>query len=73
MPTSLLPAQTGITGGASGRPKVIGHLLGVGGVTRHARQVRADRKRESHAMIAYDEGSAPVAELPASVVYGKRK
>lgn len=71
MPSSMIPPQTAIAGGGSGRPHVISHLLGVGGMTRHAREARAQRQREAHASIAYDAPGQPVTELPASAVYGK--
>jgi hypothetical protein len=50
---------------------VISHLFGVGGITRHAREARADRQKQQHASIAYDPPSQPVTELPASMVYGQ--
>jgi hypothetical protein len=55
------------------RPHVIGHLFGVTGFGRERREARARREEESHASIAYEEKSEPVTELPASVVYGKKK
>jgi hypothetical protein len=71
MPSSMVPAQTAIDGESSNRPHVISHLLGVGGITRHAREAREQRRREAHASIAYDAPGQPVTELPASAVYGR--
>jgi hypothetical protein len=71
MPSSMIPAQTALAGPSAGRPHVISHLFGIGGITRHAREERADRKREAHASISYDPPAQPVTEVPASVVYGK--
>jgi len=71
MPSSMIPAQTALDGAANDRPHVISHLFGVGGISRHRREARDDRRREQHASIAYDPPAQPVTELPASVVYGK--
>jgi hypothetical protein len=70
-PSSMIPPQTAIDNASTGRPHVISHLLGIGGATRHYLQAREDRQREQHASIAYDPPSQPVAELPASMVYGR--
>ncbi len=71
LPSSMIPAQTALADSPSGRPHVISHLLGFGGISRHIREKREDKQREAHASIAYDTPAKPVQDLPASVVYGK--
>ena len=70
-PSSMIPAQTALAGPQSGRPHVISHLFGFGGISRHAREQREDREREAHASISYNPPAQPVNEVPASMVYGK--
>ncbi|WP_165219921.1 hypothetical protein [Aquisphaera insulae] len=75
--TSSIPAaQTGIDGASTGRPHVIGHLIGVSGL-RHdiqaRRAARGDKAREAHAAITYDPAGQSVSDLPAEMVYGKGK
>ena len=71
MPSSMIPAQTALASPSGGRPHVISHLFGFGGISRHVREEREDRKREAHASISYDPPAQPVTELPAAMVYGK--
>jgi hypothetical protein len=66
------PTPMGDTGPT--RPHVLGHLFGVSDLARERRErrgLKAQKLRDQHAAIAYDEKSQPVTELPASVVYGK--
>jgi hypothetical protein len=67
----MIPAQTALAGPSAGRPHIISHLLGYGGLARHHREVREDKQREAHAAISYNPPNQQVNELPASVVYGK--
>ena len=54
-------------------PHILGHLFGWSGIGNEKADERAQRKAETHAMITYDEnGNAPVTELPASAVFGKK-
>lgn len=76
MPTSAAipaaPTPMGDTGPT--RPHVLGHLLGISDLARERRErrgLKAQKLRDQHAAIAYDEKSQPVTELPASMVYGK--
>jgi hypothetical protein len=71
MPSSMIPAPTGLTNPSGGRPHVISHLLGVGEISREYRHNRDSKSRARHAAISYDPPSQNVNELPASVVYGK--
>lgn len=71
LPTSTIPAQTALAGASGGRPHVLSHMLGIGGMSRHRKEARADRKREAHAAISYDPPAQNVSELPASMVYGR--
>jgi hypothetical protein len=71
LPSSMFPAQTALDGESSNRPHVISHLLGVGGISRHVREAREQRRREAHASIAYDSPNQPVTSLPASAVYDR--
>jgi hypothetical protein len=71
MPSSMIPAQTALAGPTGDRPHVISHLFGFGGIRRHAREEREDKKREAHAAISYDPPAQPVTALPAAMVYGK--
>ena len=43
MPSSMIPAQTALDSAPTGRPHVISHLFGFGGISRHAREAREDR------------------------------
>lgn len=56
----------------SNRPHIIEHALGLSAIGRHAREERERRSRERHAATAYDQKEPDVAELPASMVYGRR-
>jgi hypothetical protein len=46
-------------------------MLGIGGLSRGVRSAMAEKRRDSHAAIAYDDPARAVTELPASAVYGK--
>ena len=52
MPSSMIPAPTGLTNPSGGRPHVISHLLGVGTMSREYRQNRDSKSRERHAAIS---------------------
>jgi hypothetical protein len=52
------------------RPHLIRNVLRLPDFGEHRRE-RAEKAREKHAAIAYDQAGAPVTELPASMVYGK--
>ena len=55
------------------KPHILGHLFGWSGIGAERAEERARRKSETHAMISYEEGApAPVEELPASMVFGKK-
>jgi hypothetical protein len=55
------------------RPHILGHLFGWSGLGAEKAEAKAWKKAETHAMITYDEnGTAPVDELPASTVFGKK-
>jgi hypothetical protein len=69
----MIPAQTALSNPSAGRPHIISHLFGFGGLARHHREVRQDKAREAHAAIAYSRPNEQVNELPASVVYDKRR
>jgi hypothetical protein len=71
MPSSMIPAQTALSGPTAGRPHIISHLFGFGGISRHNREVREDKAREAHASISYSKPNEQVNEVPASLVYGK--
>jgi hypothetical protein len=71
MPTSMIPPQTALGGPTGSRPRIISHLLGLPDLRRLRRDADAYKSREPHAAISYGDGSAPVTELPASMVYGK--
>jgi len=71
MPTSMIPPQTALGGPTGGRPRIISHLLGLPDLRRLRRDSDAQKGREAHASISYQENSGPVSELPASMVYGK--
>jgi hypothetical protein len=71
VPTGLPPGQVALANPEHNRPHVISHLFGIpkfGQVWRD----RADKERQKHAAIAYDQPNQTVTELPASVVYGKK-
>lgn len=70
-PTSIPPAQTAIGGATSSRPRVISHLLGLPDLRRLRKDRQAYLAREGHASIPYGDQSAPVTDLPASMVYDK--
>lgn len=69
-PTSIPPAQTAIGGATSSRPRIISHLLGLPDLRRLRKDRQAYLAREGHASIPYGDQSAPVTDLPASMVYG---
>lgn len=55
------------------RPHILGHLFGWSGMGRENAEARAQKKSEAHAMISYEaNGTTPVEELPASMVFGKK-
>jgi hypothetical protein len=58
-------------------PHILGHLFGWSGLGAEKKEEKAWKKAEAHASIAYDENgnsnSAPVTELPASTVFGKKR
>jgi hypothetical protein len=57
-------------------PHILGHLFGWSGLGSEKKEAKAWKKAEAHASIAYDENgnsnAAPVEELPASTVFGKK-
>jgi hypothetical protein len=57
-------------------PHIIGHLFGWSGLGAEKKEEKAWKKAEAHASIAYDQNgnsnNAPVEELPASTVFGKK-
>ena len=56
------------------RPHILGHLFGWSGLGSERADEKARRKAEAHAMISYDKDAAgPVEELPASMVFGKKR
>lgn len=69
MPSSIPPPQNALASPDHPRPHIIRHLLGIPNFGEHRRQ-RDERARDKHAAIAYDQPSAQVTELPASMVYG---
>jgi hypothetical protein len=70
MPSSVPPPQDAIPGPAFSRPHLIRNVLHLPEFGERRRE-RAEKAREKHAAIAYDQAPAPVTELPASMVYGK--
>jgi len=70
MPTSM--ASDPITPGPSRRPHVLSHLFGVSAIGRDWSERRERAKEEKHAMIPYGPQAAPVTDVPASLVYGRR-
>ena len=67
------PYQKQDKSGGFPHPHIIGHLLGWSGIGSERADERARRKAEAHAMTTYDSaGNAPVDELPASMVFGKK-
>ena len=57
-------------------PHILGHLFGWSGIGAERAEEKARRKAEAHAMISYDangNSSTSVEDLPASVVYGKKR
>jgi len=70
-PTSIPPAQTAVGGTTGARPRIISHLFGLPDLRRLRKDRQAYELREGHASIPYGDPSAPVNELPASMVYGK--
>jgi hypothetical protein len=72
LPSSMIPAQTGLDGASTGRPHVLTHMVGIGGMARHLREAREDRRREAHASISYNPPAQPVNELPANLVYDRK-
>jgi hypothetical protein len=71
LPSSMIPPQTALDNSSTGRPHVISHLLGIGGISRHIQETREEKRREAHASISYDPPAQSVNELPSSMVYGK--
>ena len=54
-------------------PHIIRHLLFFSDRSERS-EARAIKKAQTHAMISYDEnGNAPVDELPAAMVFGKKR
>jgi hypothetical protein len=72
MPSSMIPAQTPLSGASNRRPHILGHLFGITELGHHRRDAREEQARESHAAISYSPPNEQVNELPASMVYGKR-
>jgi hypothetical protein len=70
-PSSMIPPQTALDTETTSRPHILSHLFGFGEITRHIREGREDKARQTHASISYDPSAKPVNELPASAVYGK--
>ena len=56
-------------------PHILGHIFGWSGLGAERAEERARKKAEAHAMIPYENGAeaAPVNDLPASMVYGKKR
>jgi hypothetical protein len=73
LPTSTIPAQTALEGSRSGRPHVISHLFGLPRLHRPLHEKHLEQMRAQHASISYDPPAQPVSELPASMVYEKRR
>jgi hypothetical protein len=73
-PTGAIPpAQVAVANPEhTSRAKVIAHVLGVPKFGQRHRD-RAEKERQKHAAIAYDQPGASVTELPASMVYGQAK
>jgi hypothetical protein len=69
--SSLPPAQVAMASQRHDRPHVVSHLFGVPILGTHRRE-REEKRRVQHAAVAYGESNQKVAELPASMVYGRR-
>jgi hypothetical protein len=70
---AIPPAQVAVANPEhTSRAKVIAHVLGVPKFGQRHRD-RAEKERQKHAAIAYDQPGASVTELPASMVYGQAK
>jgi hypothetical protein len=72
VPASLPPAQVALARPGHDRPHVIAHLFGIPKFGQ-VRREWADKERQKHASIAYDQPEQAVTSLPASVVYGKNR
>ena len=67
------PYQVKDKSGGFPHPHILGHLFGWSGIGAERADEKARRKAEAHAMVTYDSsGTAPVDELPASMVFGKK-
>jgi hypothetical protein len=64
-------SQNAIAPPPANKPHVISHMLGLSGIGRERAEARERKKREKHASIVYGTPAQPVAELPASMVYGR--
>ena len=72
MPTSV--ASDPVAPMVHNRPHVLSHLLGVSAWGRDRADAKERKKEEQHAMIPYGpQGQPTVTEVPASLVYGKRR
>jgi hypothetical protein len=72
VPANLPPGQVALASPEHNRPHVVSHLLGLP-IAGTRRRERAEKEREKHAAIAYDQPKQQVTELPASMVYGNKK
>ena len=71
VPTSIPPAPVAMEGPEHERRyKVIAHAIGVPKFGSR-RRAEADKERQKHAAISYNQPDAKVTDLPASMVYGK--
>jgi hypothetical protein len=71
MPASM--AADPVEPPASNRPHIVSHLLGFSAIGRDWSDARARAREEAHAKIPYGpQPASPVADLPASMVYGRR-
>jgi hypothetical protein len=71
MPTAIPPAQVAMSNPEhQNRYRVIAHVLGVPKFGQQ-RRAEAEKERQKHAAIAYDQPGSKLSELPASMVYGK--
>lgn len=67
------PYQKKDKSGGFPHPHILGHLFGWSGLGAERAEEKARKKAEAHAMTTYDSaGNAPVDELPASMVFGKK-
>ncbi len=71
VPTSVPPAQVAQPDSEPrSRLKIIAHAIGVPSFGSR-RRAEAEKERQKHASISYEDANSKVTELPASMVYGK--